>query len=235
MFRGWSGALGRPAAAPRRVGRCLGAAIVATSATVLIGWSAPANAHIELVDSSPQSGAEVPLTLSQIQLVFADDLFPVGNDVIVRGPDGTDVTPGEATSFGNSLAAPMALTTPGRHLVSYRVVGQDGHVIVGDLWFTAVVDGAPLPSAAAASQVDAPRDAGASTLAVVSDGTAGLTPTAWLLLATLARCLRAHDPARHEMDKGHRACAPRSRRSPSSRLARRPRVRTRHAASLASG
>ncbi len=166
---------GWAAAAARRPAGWLGVLLLAMSGLAILAWSAPAHAHTDLVSSSPEPGAEVSMALDRIRLVFGDDLLPVGNDVVVRDPVGTEVSDGEPTALGSTLEVPMALTTPGRHLVSYRVVGRDGHVIAGDLWFTAVADGIPHPDATAVSPGVAPRERGEAP------APPGATTAAWLL------------------------------------------------------
>jgi copper resistance protein C len=152
VFRGGSRAAPGTCRATRRLGRRIGASLLAMSSLVIVGPQTPAHAHVELLSSSPESGAEVPVTLERVTLVFGEDLFPVGSDISVRGPDDVEVTTDDPTAFGAELEAPLALTGSGRHLLSYRAVGQDGHVITGGLWFTVAAEGLPLPTAAAAPQ-----------------------------------------------------------------------------------
>lgn len=145
----------RPGAAARRLGPPLAASFMVVSSLVIAGSAAPAHAHVELVSSSPESGAEVPLELDRVELVFGENLFPLGSDISVRGPDGEVVTIGEPTVFGAELEAPIALVAGGRHRLFYRAVGEDGHVITGHLRFTVAAEGVPLPTAAAARHVGA--------------------------------------------------------------------------------
>ena len=117
-----------------------------------ISWPVVAFAHTELVTSSPPLGAEVSMSTDRIQLVFGTDLAPVGNDVVVRDPDGGDVTSADALTFQDTLEVQVDLIEPGRHTVSYRFVGQDGHAATGHLWFTAVAAGKSTARAKSAAQ-----------------------------------------------------------------------------------
>lgn len=139
------------------------------------GWPGPAHAHSELVTSSPGHGSEVSLSTDRIVLVFDSALSPVGNALVVRGPDADDVGAAASQTSGNTLEMKIDLVSPGRHTVSYRFVGQDGHAASGHLWFTAVADGAPHSATAVLLRGTQPPDAPAGT------ASAGGDPRMWLL------------------------------------------------------
>lgn len=164
---------------------------------IAISWPGVAFAHTELVTSSPALGAEVSTSTDRIQLVFGTELAPVGNDVVVRDPDGDDVTSGDALTLRDTLEVQVDLIEPGRHTVSYRFVGQDGHPVTGHLWFTAVAASAPLSATAVQLGATRPPDARAGT-AAAGDATAWLLPLAGLagalvlLYSAAAARQRAH-------------------------------------------
>ena len=109
---------------------------------VAVGWPTPAQAHIELVSSSPTPGGHVPVGSDRVTLQFTEDLLSVGNAVAVRDPDGRQVTVSAVEARGDVVTARMALTTPGPHTLAYRVIGDDGHPVVGELSFTVEADAA---------------------------------------------------------------------------------------------
>ena len=117
-----------------------------------VAWAVPATAHTDLVSSSPSQGDRVVLSTDRLVLDFGEDLVAAANDVSVRGPDGDDAVVGDPGLLGSTLDVPLHLADPGRYTVAYRVMGQDGHLVTGTLWFTATADGLPLPDAAAVSR-----------------------------------------------------------------------------------
>ena len=207
MYRAWSGAGGSFAAASARLGRWLGALFLAMSSLVVVGSATTVQAHTELVSSTPALGTEVPLTLDRVELVFAGDLFSLGSDLSVRGPDGAEVITSEPAASGAVLSAPIALVATGRHLLSYRAVGQDGHVIAGGLWFTVAAEGLPLPTAAAAPHVGDDRTAAAADTPVSGERRASaVTSAAWCGGAALGLgCLVVLLRARRETTVAARA------------------------------
>ena len=163
----------RKFAGPAR--RCAAVAMLLAA----IGWPGPAHAHSELVTSSPVHGSEVSMSTDRIVLVFDTTLSPIGNAMVVRGPDADDVSAAASQTSGNTLEMQIDLLSPGRHTVSYRFVGQDGHAASGHLWFTAVAGGAPHSATAVlfrgTQPPGAPPDATAGTVAPGGD------PRVWLL------------------------------------------------------
>ncbi len=145
-----------------------------------ISWPVAAFAHTDLVTSSPTPGAEVSMSTDRIQLVFSTDLAPVGNGVVVSDPDGDDVTSADALILNNTLEVQVDLVEPGRHTISYRFVGQDGHAATGHLWFTAVAASAPLSATAVPLSGTRPPDVRAGT-AAAGDATVWLLALAGLV------------------------------------------------------
>lgn len=141
-----------------------------------IGWPGPAHAHSELVTSSPVDGSEVSMSTDRIVLVFDAALSPVGNAVVVRGPDSDDVSSAASQTSGNTLEMQIDLVSPGRHTVSYRFVGQDGHAASGHLWFTAVAGGAPHSATAVLLRGTRPTDARAGPASAGDDAKLWLLP-----------------------------------------------------------
>ncbi|WP_457205049.1 copper resistance CopC family protein [Nocardioides sp. P5_C9_2] len=159
-----------------RVPRRLLRLVLVLAALVLSTLPSPAEAHTELVASTPAQGERVSLDLDRLVLTFRGDLLAAGAAITVQGPGGEEVPVSLAGTFGASVDARLALEVPGRHTVMYRVVGADGHVIAGRLWFT-VVAGAHPGSAAASVSRDALPGASATADAPGS--------VMWLLLAAV--------------------------------------------------
>ena len=80
-----------------------------------MSWPVVAFAHTELVTSSPAPGAGVSLASDRVQLVFGTEIASVGNDVMVRDPDGHDVTSGDPLTFRDTLEVQVDLVEPGRN------------------------------------------------------------------------------------------------------------------------
>lgn len=151
---------------------------VAVLAFLLLAVSAPAQAHTDLVGSSPAENALIPLTTDRLVLAFSEDVVPVGSQVVVRDRRGAEVTLGEPGRAGNSLVVRLHLVEPGRHVVSYRVVGADGHPVIGGYAFRAVGAAAAAAGKPVISELD--RAAPAQVDAGVRQGGA----VRWLLPAT---------------------------------------------------
>lgn len=99
----------------------------------------PVSAHTSLVSANPAEKsivAEAPLAIS---LMFNEDLLLLGdknpNQVDVVDEAGMKVS-GEATVNGPIISAPLAIESPGRYNVSYRVASADGHIVTGEYHFT---------------------------------------------------------------------------------------------------
>ncbi|WP_107772142.1 copper resistance CopC family protein [Nocardioides sediminis] len=155
-----------------RVSRLVASMVLAL---LTIGTGPGAQAHSELVSSSPAAGSVVTRATDRVVLVFASDLLPGASAVVVRDPRGRDVTTSAAGSRAAVVEATVRLGVGGRHDVSYRVVGEDGHVISGSLWFTVAGGAAPVGAAVAV-----PPDP------EVSPGsTPGSGSITWIVLASL--------------------------------------------------
>lgn len=151
-------------------------------ATVLFAsWPMAAHAHTELVASTPSAGDSVALSTQRLVLVFGADLVPGAGQVVVRDPAGADVTAGGPTISGGTVEVPLELATPGRHDVSYRVTGSDGHPIVASFTFDATRDGAGRTDPASLTPVPAADADGAGS---ASSGWAPGSAALWALTAT---------------------------------------------------
>jgi methionine-rich copper-binding protein CopC len=118
--------------AARRVG------MMAAVASLLLFAAAPALAHSFLVDATPSSKDHLDVLPKTIKLKFGAGVEPAystlsietaDGKVLAKGAVGKPETPRELT-----LDAPADLA-PGRYVVRYRVLSQDGHIVEGNYEF----------------------------------------------------------------------------------------------------
>ena len=100
--------------------------------------AAPAWAHTALAGTTPAAGATVTEPVDAVRLTFTEPVSPGLAQVVVSGPDGAEVTSGEAQVAEQVVTQPLqALPVAGSYRVAYRVVAADGHPITGQLQFVA--------------------------------------------------------------------------------------------------
>jgi copper resistance protein C len=118
--------------AVRRVG------MITAAASFLLLAAAPALAHSFLVDATPSSKDHLDALPKTIKLKFGAGVEPAYSSlslesgdgkVLAKGAVGKPETPRELT-----LDAPADLA-PGRYVVRYRVLSQDGHIVEGNYEF----------------------------------------------------------------------------------------------------
>lgn len=119
-----------------------------------------AEAHTDLVSSTPAVGAHVKSLPSQVRLEFAENLLALGsgktNVVIVRDPQGRKIDRKNSQLNGRFLSVGIFPSTfIGYFTVSWRVVSGDGHPAEGSFKFS--VGNALKPSPASTLQVEAPQ------------------------------------------------------------------------------
>lgn len=171
-IRPWSG---------RRV-RAAAAAVLVLAFTVLVPVS-PAAAHTSLVTSAPVGGASVSMSVDRVVLTFSEELLAGAAAVTVTDASGADVTAASTGVAGAIMDVGVSLVAAGRHEVSYRVVGQDGHVATGTYWFTVVEGGAPTAEPTAVSRTD-PRDPSAPADGSADDMSSGIPDAAATVAAS---------------------------------------------------
>ncbi|MFM2438393.1 MAG: hypothetical protein RLZ55_1212 [Actinomycetota bacterium] len=137
----WAGALG---------------AVVALVALLLAFTAAPAQAHSDLVSSSPTEGQALDAAPAVVELAFNEEISDAGLQVVAQGPQGP-VTLGTPQLAGPKLTVPWPQTAPaGSYTLAYRVVSADGHPIDGSLAFSYGGAAATASSSAATSASAAP-------------------------------------------------------------------------------
>jgi methionine-rich copper-binding protein CopC len=120
---------------PFRVGIGLTASLIALSLPV-----SAAQAHTELVASSPAVDSQVDSWPSEVRLTFSEDLQSIGESNIMKVTVHNAIAEevgGVPTVKGATISVPLAKNSmQGLTLVSYRVASADGHVVEGEYTFT---------------------------------------------------------------------------------------------------
>jgi len=95
-------------------------------------------AHSSMIEQIPKGNATITEMPQEVKLIFDEELLDLGsgNSVIVRNPDGKEVTTGATKLLSSNISRDLtASTMPGKYSVSYRVVSADGHVVEGTYQF----------------------------------------------------------------------------------------------------
>ena len=115
-----------------------------TAAVVVLGAAPAAQAHDELLDSTPASGERLSTAPASVSLTFSADVLTLGAVIIVVDADDRDWVTGDIAVQGGVVSAHMAEGMPADgYEVRWRVVSGDGHPISGVIPFT-VGGGAPI-------------------------------------------------------------------------------------------
>ena len=115
--------------------RLLVAGALAAAVALLPGT---ASAHTELAESNPADGAVMTDAPSEVVLAFTTELSEESAFSVI-GPDGETVGEGELDldiADRNVLRGDVAVTEPGRYVVSYSAAAADGHPAEGEVAFT---------------------------------------------------------------------------------------------------
>ncbi|MFI0432445.1 MAG: copper resistance protein CopC [Candidatus Nanopelagicales bacterium] len=135
---------------------CALGAVVALVALLLGFTAVPAQAHSDLVSSSPTEGQALDAAPAVVELTFNEEISDAGLQVVAQGPQGT-VTLGTPQLAGPKLTVPWPQTAPaGSYTLAYRVVSADGHPIDGSLPFSYGGAASPASNSAATSASAAP-------------------------------------------------------------------------------
>lgn len=122
-------------------------------------------AHSGLIGTDPADGASVEVAPVQVVLTFNEAPQPLGTLVQVLGPDGADVSNGQAVITDTQIAQPLAEVRPaGTYTVQWRMTSADGHPLSGQFAFTAT-------SATGTAPDDPTHTAGATTAPIPSPTT----------------------------------------------------------------
>ncbi len=114
----------------------------------------PAAAHAQLLSTAPVAGATVAQAPAAVTLTFDEAPLIKFTVVHVTAPDGKRVDSGPATLSGVVVSERVAnITAPGKYVVDWRAVSDDGHPVSGQFSFSLsrTTSGAASPSPSAAS------------------------------------------------------------------------------------
>lgn len=103
-------------------------------ATMVLGWSMPAQAHSALISSDPTEGARLDVVPEQIVLTFSESVRQPSEASLVV--DGDVLTTEFTVSGARFVVEPPADAPDGSYQLNYRVVSADGHPISGTVAFT---------------------------------------------------------------------------------------------------
>lgn len=114
-----------------------------------------AQSHTTLISSNPASDSEITQLPSEISLRFGEDLLDLQstsgdrvNYMILHGPSGEEMELSQMKVVGTELMATVVDQDPasGPYHLTYRVIGQDGHEVKGELHFSLNSSGSKIAS-----------------------------------------------------------------------------------------
>lgn len=103
---------------------------------LLLATAVPASAHVRLLTSNPEPGQALDKPPSSVQLTF-DEPLKAPPTITVTDPNGTPWLMGRPTQDNKVVTVPAdsPYGPAGKYTINYRVTGQDGHLVVGDITF----------------------------------------------------------------------------------------------------
>ncbi|KRC53384.1 MULTISPECIES: copper resistance protein CopC [unclassified Nocardioides] len=126
-------------------------AVVALSA-LLGGGAAPAAAHPNAIQSTPEAGSVAPEAPKAISIALSEPAVARGSTFEVTGPGGKAVATGPVTEKANGQilsVVPRTTLASAVYTVRWSALGDDGHVVSGSFRFgVATADGDDPPGAA---------------------------------------------------------------------------------------
>lgn len=149
--------------------RALSAVMLALFSILAINASA-AQAHTELISSSPTNGAVLATAPTSVTFIFEDALIPDLDTVSINDAKGNNVAHQKVTPTGDQLSISWPTDLPaGEYEVAYRVVSVDGHPVSDSIRFSYGETAAPVASqtpAAAVDEAEARQSTGLSPWAI---------------------------------------------------------------------
>lgn len=122
-----------------RAGRRVVAVVLAVVVAATAFGASPASAHAALVSSDPAPSAVLETAPEVIRLEFSEPVSPAADAVSIFDATGARIE-GGAVSTGESSSEIVLTDVPslddGVHVVAWRVVSSDGHLVQGAFTFT---------------------------------------------------------------------------------------------------
>jgi methionine-rich copper-binding protein CopC len=109
--------------------------------SVLFVLVATAYAHAHLTAAVPAEGSAVKAP-QQVVLTFSEAARITSMTLQREGEEPHKLTPLPA-EVAARITVPLPRLSPGKYTLSWRVVGDDGHIVPGALHFTVVESAAP--------------------------------------------------------------------------------------------
>jgi copper transport protein len=104
-------------------------------AVVLLSWGALAFAHARLVKADPADGSIVKVAPTKFVLTFGESAKLTKLTLQKDAEPATKIGP-LPTEASAEISIPAPKLAPGKYVLSWRVVGGDGHILPGKLSFT---------------------------------------------------------------------------------------------------
>ena len=125
----------RPSVPPTAARR--GIAVLAVTLGLLVTGTSAAQAHDELVSSSPEPGARLDAAPAEVELRFTGAIQELGTEVVVTAADGTRVSDGPVQVDGTTVVQQVTAALPaGVYTVVWRATSADGHPLSDEFAFT---------------------------------------------------------------------------------------------------
>lgn len=119
-----------PRNSARTAGTAFAAVLLAVAAAV--GVAAPAQAHDQIISTSPSEDGHVDTAPAEVSMVYTDSLIEVGAVVLVMDDAEKDWADGPVALDGPTAVQAIKAGMPdGVYQVRWRVVSSDGHPISG--------------------------------------------------------------------------------------------------------
>ncbi|HET9391529.1 MAG TPA: copper resistance CopC family protein [Steroidobacteraceae bacterium] len=101
----------------------------------LLGWSSSAFTHTHLEKSVPANGSVLSTAPENFVLTFAEPARLTALSLQKGSETPQKLTP-LPSAAAKEMSIPAPRLTPGKYVLSWRVVSDDGHVMPGKLSFT---------------------------------------------------------------------------------------------------
>jgi copper resistance protein C len=111
--------------------------IAAATSLALLSASTSAHAHSFLVEATPSSKDHVAESPKTIRLRFGGGVEPAYSKITIESPEGRVLAQGAVgvPEKPRELTLDAPVLAPGRYVVKFRILSQDGHIVEGNYEF----------------------------------------------------------------------------------------------------
>jgi methionine-rich copper-binding protein CopC len=125
----------------------LGFVLLMATLTGAVIFASPASAHAELLSTVPATAGQVGSAPAAVVLNFSEPPQGRYSTIHSTGPDGQRRDSGPARVVNDAVTESLGGSRPpGKYVVDWRVISDDGHPVAGQLVFTASAAGSALPA-----------------------------------------------------------------------------------------